>query len=76
MRPPQQPSGTPRSPAFPRAVPNVQGQSRQGAGPGSPGGSPIPASPKIAPHPHQAPPGGIAPQVPMQPMSWGGYYVS
>ncbi|KAG1856929.1 hypothetical protein C8R48DRAFT_755948 [Suillus tomentosus] len=74
MRPPQQPSGTPRSPAFPRAVPNVQGQSRQGAGPGGPGGPPIPASPRMAPHPHQAPPGGIAQQVPMQPMSWPGYY--
>ncbi|KAG1778191.1 hypothetical protein EV702DRAFT_193033 [Suillus placidus] len=74
MRPPQQPSGTPRSPGFPRAVPNVQGQSRQGAAPGGPGGPPIPASPRMAPHPHQAPPGGIAPQVPMQPMSWGGYY--
>ncbi|KAG2043917.1 hypothetical protein BDR03DRAFT_1047251 [Suillus americanus] len=76
MRPPQQPSGTPRSPAFSRAVPNVQGQSRQGAGPGGPGGPPIPASPRMAPHPHQAPPGGIPPQVPMQPMSWSGYYVS
>ncbi|KAG1802921.1 uncharacterized protein HD556DRAFT_1263252 [Suillus plorans] len=74
MRQPQQPSGTPRSPAFPRAVPNVQGPSRQGAGPGGPGGPPIPASPRMAPHPHQAPPGGIGQQVPMQPMSWPGYY--
>ncbi|KAG1857478.1 hypothetical protein F4604DRAFT_1931428 [Suillus subluteus] len=60
------PSGTPCSPAFSHAVPNVQGQ---GVGPGGPGGPPIPASPRMALHPHQAPPGGIAPQVPMQPMS-------
>ncbi|KAG1718158.1 hypothetical protein EDB19DRAFT_1921210 [Suillus lakei] len=74
MRQPQQPSGTPRSPAFPRAVQNVQGQSRQGAGPGGPGGPPIPASPRMASHPHQAPPGGMGQQVPMQPMQWSGYY--
>ncbi|KAG1878893.1 hypothetical protein F4604DRAFT_578674 [Suillus subluteus] len=74
MRPPQQPAGTPRSPAFSRAVPGVRGGSRRVAGPGGPGGPPIPASPRMAPHPHQAPPGGIAPQVPMRPMSWGGYY--
>ncbi|KAG0708593.1 hypothetical protein DFH29DRAFT_987076 [Suillus ampliporus] len=74
MRPSQQPTGTPRSPAFPRAVPNMQAQSRPGAGPGGPGGPPIPASPRMAPHPHQASPGGVAPQVPMQPMQWGGYY--
>ncbi|KAG1846579.1 hypothetical protein DFJ58DRAFT_730468 [Suillus subalutaceus] len=56
--------------------PGVRGGSRRVAGPGGPGGPPIPASPRMASHPHQAPPGGIAPQVPMQPMSWGGYYVS
>ncbi|KAG0707986.1 hypothetical protein DFH29DRAFT_994615 [Suillus ampliporus] len=74
MRPSQQPTGTPRSPSFPRAVPNMQAQSRPGAGPGGPGGPPIPASPRMAPHPHQASPGGVAPQVPMQPMQWGGCY--
>ncbi|KAG1739092.1 uncharacterized protein EDB91DRAFT_390670 [Suillus paluster] len=71
MRQSQQPAGTPRSPAFPRAVPNMQAQSRPGPGPGGPGGPNIPASPRMAPHPHQAPPGGVAP---IQPMQWGGYY--
>ncbi|KAG1746338.1 hypothetical protein EDB19DRAFT_1905801 [Suillus lakei] len=74
IRQPQQPSGTPRSPTFPHAVQNVQGQSWQGAGPGGPGGPPIPASPRMASHPHQAPPGGMGQQVPMQPMQWSEYY--
>ncbi|KAG1744108.1 uncharacterized protein EDB91DRAFT_1246986 [Suillus paluster] len=65
MCPSQQPSGTPHSPAFSRAMPNIQGQ---GVGPGGPGGPTIPASPQMALHPHHAPPGGIALQVPMQPM--------
>ena len=65
-RPPQQ-GATPRSPAFPRTMPSVPNQSR--------GPPPIPASARMALHPHQAPPTG-APQVPMQPMQWGGYYVS
>ncbi|KAG1746344.1 hypothetical protein EDB19DRAFT_1873438 [Suillus lakei] len=37
------------------------------------GSPPIPAFPRMAPHPHHIL-GGVAPQVPMQPMQWGGYY--
>ncbi|KAF8552944.1 hypothetical protein OG21DRAFT_1318460 [Imleria badia] len=76
---PQQGAGGPRSPAFPRAVPNGTGAPpRPMAGSGGPGGPPIPASPRLAPHPphpHQPPPTGVPPQqVPLQPMPWGHSY--
>ncbi|KAG1746332.1 hypothetical protein EDB19DRAFT_352939 [Suillus lakei] len=51
-------------------------QFREGAGQGGPGGTPIPASPQTAPYSHEASPGDMALQVPMQPMQWSGYYVS
>ncbi|KIJ65955.1 hypothetical protein HYDPIDRAFT_151661 [Hydnomerulius pinastri MD-312] len=73
---PQQGAGGPRSPAFPRSVPNGTGAPpRPMAGPGGPGGPPIPASPRLAPHPshpHQPPPAGVPPQ--QVPMPWGAYY--
>ncbi|KAG6382037.1 hypothetical protein JVT61DRAFT_671 [Boletus reticuloceps] len=80
---PQQGAGGPRSPAFPRAVPNGTGAPpRPMAGPGGPGGPPIPASPRLAPHPphqhqhqhpHQPPSTGVPAQQ-VQPLPWAPYY--
>ncbi|KAF8967966.1 hypothetical protein BDZ97DRAFT_484089 [Flammula alnicola] len=84
IRPPQNSGpngGAPRSPQYPRQMPNGTGPRSQG---GQNGGPPAGlSSPRLAPHPHNGQPSPMAPQMQpqMQPqmhqhmgMPWTGYY--
>ncbi|KAF9012539.1 hypothetical protein BDQ17DRAFT_1271720 [Cyathus striatus] len=86
-RPPQQQSagpagGPPRSPVYPRQVPNGSVPRSQSGPNGGPSGMP---SPRLGPHPHNAQPSGMPPQPQMQPgmqpgipqqmpVTWSYYY--
>ncbi|KAH9485515.1 Eukaryotic translation initiation factor 4 gamma [Psilocybe cubensis] len=73
--------GPPRSPQYPRQLPNGNGPRPQGGQNGGPStGMP---SPRLGPHPHNGQPSQMAPAPQMQPqmpaqmpmgMPWGGYY--
>jgi len=80
--PRQQPNnasnGPPRSPQYPRQLPNGNGARPQGGQNGAPSAGL--SSPRLGPHPHNGQPSPMAPQ--MQPqmhqmgMAWPAYYVS